>query len=172
MQRVRGLVREDARLQGILGRFDIDTYLAKIGKGHAWVPAADGVWPQYGDIFRPKSFHMGISLDYDGDLWNTAESGQGGPKAGCDIIKRKQRPYDGSKLKGWVDLELYFNSPAQVGPVPAWLVGWWKVIWRAGLLLLLLWHPPGEMDRVREEHFEPHPLRATRETSRSRAPMP
>jgi hypothetical protein len=58
------------------------------------------------------------------------ESGQGGPKAKRDIIKRKQTTFDASKLQGWVDLELYFGSAAQVGPVPEWLIGWWKVIWR------------------------------------------
>ena len=54
--------------------------------------------------------HMGISLDLEGDTWNTVQSGQGGPKAKRDIIKRKQTTYDASKLQGWVDLELYFGS--------------------------------------------------------------
>ncbi len=118
-----------------LGRFDIETHLAKVGKGYAWVPSKDGARPKYGDIFRPKSFHMGISLNFDGDKWNTVESGQGGPKAGRDIIKRKQTTYDGSTLQGWVDLELYFGSAAQSGPVPVWLPGWWKVTWRGQLYL-------------------------------------
>jgi hypothetical protein len=113
-----------------LGRFDIEKYLAHIGKSNAWVPSTNGARPKYGDIFRPKSFHMGISLDFDGDTWNTVESGQGGPKAGRDIIKRKQTTYDGSTLQGWVDLELYFGSAAQSGPVPEWLPGWWQVTWR------------------------------------------
>jgi hypothetical protein len=113
-----------------LGRFDIETFLTKIGKGHAWVLAGTGARPKYGDIFRPKSLHMGISLDFDGDTWNTAESGQGGPIAGRDIMKRKQTTFDASKLQGWVDLELYFDYPAQIAPVPEWLVGWWKVTWR------------------------------------------
>jgi hypothetical protein len=108
-----------------LGRFDIDTYLAKVGKGHAWVPSAKGARPKYGDIVRFQSFHMGVSLDFDGDKWNTVESGQGGPKSHRDIIKRKQTTYDGTKLKGWVDIELYFVS------APEWLVGWWEVTWRA-----------------------------------------
>ena len=113
-----------------LGRFDIETYLKKLGKGHAWVPATGGGKPKYGDIFRPKSFHMGISLDIDGSNWNTVESGQGGPKAGHDIIKRKQAFYDASKLQGWVDLDLYFGDAGQTATVPDWLVGWWKVMWR------------------------------------------
>ena len=113
-----------------LGRFDIETHLAKVGKGLAWVPAGSDARPKYGDIFRPTSFHMGISLDFEGDTWNTVESGQGGPKAKRDIIKRKQTTYDASKLQGWVDLELYFGFAAQVGPVPEWLVGWWNVTWR------------------------------------------
>ncbi len=117
-----------------LGRFDIDAYLKKVGKGHAWVPRTDDTRPRYGDVFlirSSSSLHMGISLDFEGDKWNTVESGQGGPKAKCDIIKRKQCNYDDSKHIGWVDLELYFDPATQLVPVPDWLVGWWKVIWRA-----------------------------------------
>jgi hypothetical protein len=112
-----------------LGRFDIEAELTRMSKGQAWVSAKSGARPKYGDIFRPKKFHMGISLDFEGDKWNTVESGQGGPKSGFDIIKRKQTSWDFSALQGWVDLELYFG-PAQIGPVPVWLVGWWKVTWR------------------------------------------
>jgi hypothetical protein len=93
-----------------LGRFDIEKFLAKIGKDYAWVPASSGARPKYGDIFRPKSFHMGTSLDMIGDTWNTVEAGQGGPKSGRDIIKRKQAAFDTDQLQGWVDLELYFGS--------------------------------------------------------------
>jgi len=113
-----------------LGRFDIEVYLKKHGKGDAWVPATGGARPKYGDIFRPKSFHMGISLDFEGEMWNTAESGQGGPKSKRDIIKRKQTKYDPSKLQGWVDIEIYFGAAAPTSPFPEWLVGWWKVPWR------------------------------------------
>src|SRR5271166_5157947 len=112
-----------------LGRFDIEAELTRMSKGQAWVSAKSGARPKYGDIFRPKKFHMGISLDFEGNKWNTVESGQGGPKSGFDIIKRKQTIWDADALQGWVDLELYF-SPAQIGPVPDWLVGWWKVTWR------------------------------------------
>ncbi len=113
-----------------LGRFDLATYLPKIGKGHAWVPAKSGARPGYGDLVRFASFHMGVSLDFDGGTWNTVESGQGGPKAGCDIIKRKQREYDAGKIEGWVDLAVYLDVPAQKGPMPEELAGWWKVMWR------------------------------------------
>src|SRR5262245_41988494 len=94
-----------------LRRFDLDTYLPKSGKGYAWVKSDGTNRPGYGDIVRFKSFHVGVSLDFEGDTWNTAESGQGGPKMGYDVLKRKQKsPYDGSKVLGWVDLDLYFGE--------------------------------------------------------------
>lgn len=122
-----------------LGRFDIDTMVKKWGKEHAWIPASSGAQPKYGDIFRPKKFHMGISLDFEGGLWNTAESGQGGSKTGYDIIKRKQAMWDPSLMQGWVDIELLLGdgsvttptAPKPAGvPVPEWLPGWWVVGWR------------------------------------------
>lgn len=122
-----------------LGRFDIDTMLKKWGKENAWIPASSGAQPKYGDIFRPKKFHMGISLDFEGGMWNTAESGQGGSKTGYDIIKRKRTQWDPSAMQGWVDIELLLGdgavqqpstSPTSSVPVPEWLPGWWVVSWR------------------------------------------
>jgi hypothetical protein len=119
-----------------LGAFFLDTQLAKWGKGLAWVPfVADGPRPKYGDIFLRKKagtkiLHQGISLDFNGTTWNKAESGQGGKNLGYDVIKRNKSTYPGSALQGWVDLELYFGPAAQIGPVPDWLFGWWKVTFR------------------------------------------
>jgi hypothetical protein len=116
-----------------LGRFDIDAYLKKVGKGHAWAPRTADARPKYGDVFLlrdAKHLHMGVSLDFEGDQWNTVESGQGGPKMKCDVIKRKQQDYNGCVHIGWVDLELYFDAASQLGAVPDWLVGWWTVTWR------------------------------------------
>ncbi len=105
-----------------LGCFDIDKKLAGWGKGAAWVPSGGDARPKYGDIFLlfppPKpgkkycDLHMGISLDFKGIDWTTAEGGQGGKNTGYDVIKRKHSTYPPSGLKGWVDLELYFD----VGP--------------------------------------------------------
>jgi hypothetical protein len=113
-----------------LGQFEMEKNLKRMGKAHAWVKAAPGLRPKYGDIFRPKKFHMGISLDFEGDMWNTAESGQGGRKSGFDILKRKQTPWNVNDLQGWIDIELYFGVTVQPGPVPEWLLGWWNVSWR------------------------------------------
>ena len=116
-----------------LGRFDLETYLPSIGKGDAWVKSTPDVRPKFGDICRHTKFHVGISLDFDGDFWNRADGGQGGPSAGRDVIKRirSQETYDYSKLQGWVDIERYFGEVAQTGlPIPDWLPGWWKVMWR------------------------------------------
>ncbi|WP_411726567.1 hypothetical protein [Methyloglobulus sp.] len=118
--------------QKYLGRFDVETYLPTIGKGHAWVKSTQDTRPKYGDICRHTKFHVGISLDFEGDFWNHADSGQGGSSAGRDIIKRirSKDPFDYKKLQGWIDLELYFGSSAQTAPTPDWLPGWWKVMWR------------------------------------------
>jgi hypothetical protein len=122
-----------------LGRFDIETMVKKWGKEHAWIPVSSGAQPKYGDIFRPKKFHIGLSLDFEGGMWNTAESGQGGSKTGYDIIKRKRSNWDPGLIQGWVDIELLLGDgdtgPAPTvqkssAPVPDWLPGWWVVSWR------------------------------------------
>src|SRR5262249_17945676 len=88
-----------------LGQFPIEQELKKGGLGDAWIPAKSGKRPGCGDVFRPISYHMGVSLKFVGDQWHTVESGQGGPgqdyTKGFDIIRRKQRPWDPSKLQGW-----------------------------------------------------------------------
>jgi len=123
----------------ILGRFDLDTYLPKNGKGDAWIKSTPDTRPKYGDICRYAKFHVGISLDFEGDIWNHVDSGQGGKNTGYDIIKRKRdtEAYSHTKLLGWVDIDILFNgssasaNPAQPSnPVPDWLLGWWNVNWR------------------------------------------
>jgi hypothetical protein len=116
-----------------LGRFDLETYLPSIGKGHAWVKSTPDARPKFGDICRHTKFHVGISLDFEGDVWTHVDGGQGGPSSGRDVIKRirSQQSYDYTKLQGWVDIDLYFGGSAQTAlPVPDWLPGWWKVMWR------------------------------------------
>ncbi|CAN5293066.1 hypothetical protein BH10ACI1_BH10ACI1_01130 [soil metagenome] len=107
-----------------LGQFELEELLRKIGKKHAWVPATGGKLPGYGDIFRPVSFHMGVSLGVEGDTWLTVESGQGGPKSGFDIIKRKQHKFEPSSILGWCDMKLYLDPRP---PIPDWLVGMWVI---------------------------------------------
>jgi hypothetical protein len=110
-----------------LGQFDIEKKLKAAGLGDAWVPASSGARPGYGDVFKPVSFHMGVSLDFVGDLWNTAESGQGGPgvnyTAGFDIVKRKQAPWNPASLEGWVDIEILMKIAQKA---PKWMIGWWR----------------------------------------------
>ena len=124
-----------------LGRFDLETYLPTIGKGHAWVKSTQDAQPKFGDICRHTAFHVGVALDFDGDIWSHADAGQGGPIrdkdkkliGGRDVLKRTRgtKPYDFTKLQGWIDLELYFDSTTvALGPSPEWLVGWWDVTWR------------------------------------------
>ncbi len=121
-----------------LGKFRLDQWLKKWGKSHAWIPSTAGARPKFGDIFElAPRLHQGISLDFDGDLWNTAEGGQGGSKMGFDIIKRKQARQisdvvtndKAETLKGWVDIERFLNGPPPT-TVPSWLPGWWSVPWR------------------------------------------
>lgn len=106
-----------------LGQFDIDKKLKAAGFQEAWIPANSGKRPGYGDVFRPVKFHMGVSLDFEGDMWNTAESGQGGPTAGFDMVKRKKTLWDPSTLIGWVDIEILMRLARKS---PAWMTGWWQ----------------------------------------------
>lgn len=107
-----------------LGQFELKEFLTKSGKGYAWVDASSGRRPNYGDIFRPESFHMGVSLGFDGDNWLTVEAGQGGRGRGCDAVKRKQQSYSPVSLKGWCDMRLYLSEKP---PMPDWMVGTWVV---------------------------------------------
>ena len=113
-----------------LGRFDLETYLPTINKGNTWVKSTQDVRPKYGDICRHTAFHVGISLDFNGDKWNHVDAGQGGPKAGHDILMRTygDKPYNYKNLQGWVDLDLFFAVASR--PLPAGVLGWWKVSWR------------------------------------------
>jgi hypothetical protein len=118
-----------------LGQFRLETCLKKLGKSHAYVKSEPGARPKYGDIFKHKSFHMGVFLDLDGDVISTAESGQGGPKVGYDIIKRKRVAFNTADYEGWCDIAAYAtpkprpNIAEFLGPVPEWLGGWWQVWW-------------------------------------------
>lgn len=125
-----------------LGRFDLDSYLPKKGKGDAWIKSGPGKRPKYGDICRYAKFHVGVSLDFEGDIWTHADGGQGGKRTGYDIVKRIRdtTAFDPSKLAGWVDIEIFFGETStdaaaastedKVSPVPEWLLGWWNVQWR------------------------------------------
>lgn len=107
-----------------LGQFELEELLIKIGKRHAWVPANGKSRPGYGDIFRPVKFHMGVSLEFEGDDWLTVESGQGGSSSGFDVVKRKRQKFEPGLLLGWCDMRIYLDPrPA----VPDWLIGMWVI---------------------------------------------
>src|SRR5207249_11751604 len=118
--------------QKYLGRFDLETFLPSNGKAQSWVKSNEDARPEYGDICRHTAFHVGIALDFDGDIWTHVDAGQGGPNAGHDIIKRTRGSalYDYKKLQGWINIERYFDPTAQTVPVPSWLLGWWNITWR------------------------------------------
>lgn len=114
-----------------LGGFDLEGIVKKAGKPQAWVLSTAGNRPQYGDILRHASFHVDVALDFEGErLWRAA-GGQGGKKAGCDMIKRVKgaTDYDPKKIVGWIDIDLYFGEAgAQQGiAVPDWMLGWWQI---------------------------------------------
>ena len=91
----------------------------------AWVPSEKGARPRYGDVFRAAGkYHMGVSLDFEGDEWHTIESGQKGSSSGYDMLRRKHNPWSASDVLGWVDMETLLSETT---PVPYWLGGWWKV---------------------------------------------
>lgn len=149
----------------ILGFQRIDNEVKKT-KPYAWIEASDsqnkGMRPQYGDIFLMSNlYHTAVSLDFEGDFWNTVEGGQGGPStAGSppnwsiayDAIKRKKARQTGDvvvnakgeKVKGWVDIDLFVNGLPQPVPMPPWLQGWWVVPWR-GQLFYYYFELPGKV---------------------------
>ena len=104
----------------------------------------EGVQPECGDILRHTAFHMDVAYGFDGDVLIRVAAGQGGPKwkkendkeildeaASCDILTRVRgaSSYDPKKLQGWINIDVYYSTTPQTAPVPAWLVGWWKVTW-------------------------------------------
>lgn len=106
----------------------------------AWVKAARGRRPKPGDIYLlaypdGRIAHTGIIVDASGDVWTTADAGQGpalSPRA-----ERVRRQWDGDALTltrednaqtrvlvGWIDLDRWpFPSAAQ--PVERFAHLWW-----------------------------------------------
>jgi hypothetical protein len=114
-----------------LGGFDLKKIVKDAGKENAWIKSTQDNRPRYGDILRHASFHVDVSLDFDGDVLIRAAGGQGGKAAGCDIIKRVRgkSSYNPSALEGWIDIDIYFGDDTQPALVPdwSWLIGWWEV---------------------------------------------
>ena len=79
-----------------LGVFDLKHITEIAGKPNLWIVSRNDNRPQYGDILRHTSFHVDVSLDFDGDILLRAAAGQGSKAAGHDIIKRVRgiAPYD------------------------------------------------------------------------------
>lgn len=115
-----------------LGGFDLQKIVSDAGKPDAWVQSRSDNRPAYGDILLHKSFHVDVCVGFDGDILLRAAGGQGGSKVGYDIIKRVRGTgkYDHTKLVGWIDIDIYFDTsatPATVDATMMWLYGWWKV---------------------------------------------
>lgn len=100
------------------------------GKGIAWIPNRPSESPKYGDVFKTKGNHVGVSMEYEGSTWRTAEGGQGGKAVKFDMVMRKEtQSLDG--VQGWVDIELWDAcKSSQSVPVPSWLSGFWKIYWQ------------------------------------------
>lgn len=129
-----------SRDKNLDGFFNLQKTLEKCGKRHAWVSAANGGRPQYGDILRHTAFHVDVALGFDGNILLRAAGGQSRhPRPTNDVSQefdnvkrvRSTGPYDSRNLQGWLDIELFFEPPPV--PIPAWVVGWWKVMWRGGI---------------------------------------
>ena len=121
------------------GYFALEQTLRKCGKGHAWVSAAQGGKPQCGDILRHKAFHVDVAFGFDDKVLIRIAGGQSShPRPTNNVSKefdnikrvRGNGEYKPSALEGWLDLERFFDPPP--APIPTWLVGWWRVMWRGG----------------------------------------
>jgi hypothetical protein len=127
MTTCNGFVGQAGKVMGakdFLGQFELKEFLTKSGKGYAYVDATSGRKPNYGDLFRSESFHMGVSLGFEGEEWLTAEAGQGGSLKGCDAIHRKRKKFVAASLKGWCDMRSYLSGKPMM---PDWMVGTWVV---------------------------------------------
>ena len=125
------------------GWFTMEASLRAIGKGHAWVPAAnDKVRPQRGDILHHRKegtgLHVDVAIGFTPDIkLIRAAAGQitfmnpRKPDQETDLLTIVQGTarYDYQKLIGWLDLERYFEDPPAGGVVPNvnWTIGWWDV---------------------------------------------
>ena len=106
------------------GQFEVASWLAAVGLARAWAPDRDGARPRYGDIFRSAGIHRGVSLECEGDVWNTIEAGQGGKGHRKDAVKRFSRSWSHRDILGWIDVGML---RLQSAPLPSWLGGWWEV---------------------------------------------
>lgn len=84
---------------------------ASAGKPDAWIVSTKDKRPQYGDILRHTIFHVDVAIGFDGDILLRAAGGQGGPPV-HDIVNRVRGlgPYDWTKLKGWIDIDIFFAT--------------------------------------------------------------
>lgn len=107
------VVRKTLAAGGLANRVFQSFDLPKAG-GNAWnwFPTPDKS-PKPGDFFQVgikggRYEHVGIILDINAGTWSTAESGQGGPSIGYDIIKRKTKA--SYNIMGWIDADAYFDG--------------------------------------------------------------
>lgn len=144
----------NARDNKVDGFFNLQKTLEKCGKGHAWVSAASGARPQYGDILRHTAFHVDVAVGFDGNVLLRIAGGQSWhPRPTNDVSKefdnvlrvRGRGPYESRDLQGWLDVEMFFEPPPV--PILPWVVGWWKVMWRGGIYYYYLGgRPHGAVD--------------------------
>lgn len=87
------------------------------GPAWTWYPSSEKS-PKAGDFYQVGKKggmyqHVGIILSVNGETMHTADSGQGGPGAGYDAIKRKDRNLSG--IMGWIDVDEFFKGWAGAG---------------------------------------------------------
>lgn len=107
------VVRKTRHVGGLAQRSFSSFDLPKAG-GPAWnwYPTS-GKYPQPGDFYQAGKRggtyeHVGIILSVNGESMVTVDSGQGGPSAGYDAIKRVKR--NGYSMMGWIDADEFFQS--------------------------------------------------------------
>jgi len=113
-------------ITGISNWFELEKSLKKCNKAHAWVPAASGARPKYGDILRHTVFHVDVAIGFKGNVLSRVAAGQGdGSKYSThprprpqdqimqeyDVLRRVSGsgPYNWQNLTGWLDIELFFS---------------------------------------------------------------
>ncbi|MCS7025095.1 MAG: hypothetical protein NZV14_09860 [Bryobacteraceae bacterium] len=111
-----------------LGRPGLGVFDLKGVAGRAFIESGKEALPQYGDVFRSKTLHVGVCLECDGKTWKVIHAGQGGKSVGQDILGRRQGPFQPENLLGWVDIELWLDpGEMRKSQVQKALRGAWQV---------------------------------------------
>jgi hypothetical protein len=111
-----GMVVAKTRIAGGQAQKTFQSFNLPVAGGPAWHWYPDGdLKPKAGDFFQIGTRggmykHVGVILSMGDGTWETVEGGQGGPKVGYDMIKRKAGAFPPPSFMGWIDVDEFFKG--------------------------------------------------------------